>query len=231
MVIPQRFRILQLALFKRGEYSFFFQALDQVNAPAGGGVTTFHVISKPTISANTPAADATVVPNAAAVISVTIDDPDNSMATYTGTGLNPIIFVAPQGHGVQAKELTQVGSTNEYTATVDLSEEVLTNVEIAVRTGAADAVTINYSFTVSSATGLSTVNNNYFQFGPNPATDYLNFNSSNIKKVEFYNLTGALVKTEQENVDINISELSEGVYILHIYDKQGNVYTDRFLKQ
>ncbi len=67
---------------------------------------------------------------------------------------------------------------------------------------------------------------------PNPATDFVNISSSDasINKIDFYDLQGRLIKTvsiKENNKSIDISGLSNGVYVLGIEDQSGNSTTVR----
>jgi hypothetical protein len=68
---------------------------------------------------------------------------------------------------------------------------------------------------------------------PNPASDILYIKTSReLNRASFYNSLGQQVKTinKPEN-HLNISGLSEGVYILQITDKEGIEYRARFIKK
>lgn len=68
---------------------------------------------------------------------------------------------------------------------------------------------------------------------PNPATSYITIAEDiNINTVEIYNLTGQLVLT-QTNIEkeINISSLSEGIYMLKIADINGNLSHSKLIKK
>jgi len=69
--------------------------------------------------------------------------------------------------------------------------------------------------------------NPILNFYPNPASDIVNFDIANTNKVDLilniYNLTGTLVKTEmlkQNQQQINIGELSNGIYVVEIKSKE-----------
>lgn len=66
---------------------------------------------------------------------------------------------------------------------------------------------------------------------PNPSQSYIKINYlKSIMKVEIYNLSGQL-ELETKSTDlIDLSELSEGVKIIKIYDTNGTAYIDRLIK-
>ena len=45
--------------------------------------------------------------------------------------------------------------------------------------------------------------------------------------IQMYNAFGQLVKTAQNTNEINVLDLSEGVYLLRITDTNGKVYTNK----
>ena len=66
---------------------------------------------------------------------------------------------------------------------------------------------------------------------PNPATAILNIQAENeIKSVEIYSLLGQKIMTENQK-QINVSGLSNGIYMLRIEDENGAVATSKFVKE
>ena len=69
---------------------------------------------------------------------------------------------------------------------------------------------------------------------PNPASDYLNITglSDNVQTISMYSITGALVQEIRTNVNrIDVSGLQAGIYFLSIVDAEGEVMTQKFVKQ
>jgi hypothetical protein len=72
-----------------------------------------------------------------------------------------------------------------------------------------------------TTTSISALEKVDLKIYPNPASDQLNIESGSgdISAIEFYDLTGKLVKTEYVNhthfTTINISELTNGVYLIN----------------
>ncbi len=72
---------------------------------------------------------------------------------------------------------------------------------------------------------------NQLEIYPNPASDMINIQTnSNISNVAIYNISGKKV-LQANRTDINISRLSQGMYILKITSDNGAQITKRFIKQ
>lgn len=78
------------------------------------------------------------------------------------------------------------------------------------------------------------VKENQINLFPNPASTELNINSS-LKIVDYIimNNFGAIILNEKlsDSQSINISSLSNGLYIIKVQDKSGNNYRSKFIKQ
>lgn len=76
--------------------------------------------------------------------------------------------------------------------------------------------------------------NNYFQIYPNPSSDFITiqFENSEKEEIQIYNFMGELVKkaTVSNNHTLNISELSSGIYLIHLI-KSNQLLTHKFVKQ
>ena len=62
---------------------------------------------------------------------------------------------------------------------------------------------------------------------PTPAKDRVVIEGINPAEVQVYNALGQLVKTVRGTNEVDVRELPEGVYLLHIHDKQGVSLTNR----
>ena len=65
---------------------------------------------------------------------------------------------------------------------------------------------------------------------PNPVKDVLTITADNLKQVVMYNSIGQVVKTvvaDEDNVQINVSDLQNGMYFVNIIDNAGNVTTNK----
>ncbi|WPO93047.1 T9SS type A sorting domain-containing protein [Chryseobacterium sp. HR92] len=66
---------------------------------------------------------------------------------------------------------------------------------------------------------------------PNPATDFIQINSpGTVKRVEIYDGTGKLIKTEINNSRINVKGLTAGVYMVNV-KAEGRNFTEKFIKK
>ncbi|MFP4469032.1 MAG: T9SS type A sorting domain-containing protein, partial [Bacteroidales bacterium] len=73
---------------------------------------------------------------------------------------------------------------------------------------------------------------------PNPCTSQINItffeNLNDINKVEIYNIIGEVVQTiegfRSQQITINTSDLTNGVYIIAVHNKQG-IQTSKFVKE
>ena len=69
-----------------------------------------------------------------------------------------------------------------------------------------------------------------FSFYPNPASDWINFNSTKtVSKIEVYNLLGQKVRSFQDNLLANqrvgIGDLETGNYLLKVYfEKETQIF-------
>lgn len=127
------------------------------------------------------------------------------------------------------------------------SETQMTNVSgnifTKTITGQTIGSTINYATKFAYAGGLSVTNYFSYVVGDNctleaenfakaeefyflnPANDYIYFNSNrNIDGIEIYNLTGNIVmKTKLESNQVDVSNLSKGIYLLFIYSENERI--------
>lgn len=81
--------------------------------------------------------------------------------------------------------------------------------------------------TFSNSAGIEIIEKNSYSFFPNPASDFITLNTGNIsstdKILNIYNTLGNLVKSEiqnQNNQQINIGNLSGGIYLVEIKSKE-----------
>ena len=77
-----------------------------------------------------------------------------------------------------------------------------------------------------SGTGLEETEGNLSVY-PNPAKEKITIDGILLTEVQVYNTLGQVVKTMRGSNEINVSGLSEGVYLLQITDADGKIYTDR----
>ena len=66
---------------------------------------------------------------------------------------------------------------------------------------------------------------------PNPANDMVRVEGITASEVQVYNALGQLVKTVQDSNEINVTGLSDGVYLLRITDVYGKSHTARVMEK
>ena len=69
--------------------------------------------------------------------------------------------------------------------------------------------------------GINTVDNVEVSVYPNPACDVLNVNAEGVKKIEVINANGSVVMTSEKAGAINISTLSNGIYMVRTLTNAG----------
>ena len=62
---------------------------------------------------------------------------------------------------------------------------------------------------------------------PNPAKEKVTIDGIEAAEVQVYNALGQVVKTVRNSNEINVSDLTEGVYLLRITDAKGVSQTER----
>ncbi len=110
--------------------------------------------------------------------------------------------------------------------------KIMENTEIEVRFNSnGKVVSRNVSVTDNSDTGIENVSESIMSVYPNPATSYVCINTESTAKVSFYNIGGTCVKqvTVNGREPIDISSLSDGIYMLHI-DAEGKTCTIKLVK-
>lgn len=86
-------------------------------------------------------------------------------------------------------------------------------------------------FYYSAAYSVSENAENQWVVWPNPTADVLNL-SGDLRQVEIFSIDGKLVMTFEESAEtINLSGVAKGSYLLKATTKDGNVHTQRFIKQ
>ena len=112
--------------------------------------------------------------------------------------------------------------------TVNLANYAGQNINIAfVHTNSSDVFVMKIdNLSVTAGVGINEVEDNISVY-PNPANNVLNVNaSSNINKVEVYNMLGQNVMTvsvNDINASINTSSLTQGMYMLKLHTDNGVV--------
>ena len=83
------------------------------------------------------------------------------------------------------------------------------------------------TFYYSNCVGLNEKPESLLTIYPNPAKEKVTIDGIEAAKVQVYNALGQLVKTVRNSNEIGVEGLPEGVYLLHIHDKQGVSHTNR----
>ncbi len=74
--------------------------------------------------------------------------------------------------------------------------------------------------------------NNKISLYPNPARNVLNVKSSNkISKIDVYDMQGKKVASKNNTSDINVSSLTNGIYIVSVVQDNGSVASKQFVKE
>ncbi|WP_179336890.1 T9SS type A sorting domain-containing protein [Winogradskyella ludwigii] len=87
------------------------------------------------------------------------------------------------------------------------------------------------SFSTNCSLSVNDFNLNSISLHPNPTSSMLNIEmTQNIKQATVYSMLGKeVLKTQNKQIDV--SRLSNGVFLIKIEDENGNVSTKRFVKQ
>ena len=88
------------------------------------------------------------------------------------------------------------------------------------------------TITITNNTSVSENGANSFSIFPNPATTVLNVNAEGFSTIEIVNLLGQTVYTANttSNMQINVSELNNGVYFVRMNGENGTA-TQKFIKK
>lgn len=70
-----------------------------------------------------------------------------------------------------------------------------------------------------------------FSLSPNPTTGLIHIEGAPVFEVRVYNAFGQLVKTVRGTNEIDLGGLAEGVYLLRIFDQEGNAFSKRVVKE
>jgi len=78
----------------------------------------------------------------------------------------------------------------------------------------------------SDHSSLDEPTKNHLTVWPNPATETVHIEGSEVAEVQVYNAMGQLVKTVQGSNEINVSSLAEGFYLLRVTAIDGNMFVN-----
>ncbi|MGY5354930.1 T9SS type A sorting domain-containing protein [Wenyingzhuangia sp. IMCC45467] len=147
---------------------------------------------------------------------------------------------------VGTNETINTSMSNFETLSVDLASAKtewtgnVTDIQLAIRntgnTGNAssagdiqiDQIIFDNNETLSS----ENIEDADFSLYPNPVSDVLNITgNSTITAIEVYNITGQKVLTSASKNQINVSQLSLGVYVLKLQNENNQVLSKKFIKK
>lgn len=107
--------------------------------------------------------------------------------------------------------------------TIDIFDWSITSFTytICLADGTCDTATV----TIDLGANINTLEASIFEFGPNPASDYLNITTDipNIEQVKIYDLNGELVLSNRHdsgNIIVPVHDLTNGVYFLQVESSQ-----------
>ncbi|WP_293893593.1 T9SS type A sorting domain-containing protein [Flavobacterium sp.] len=109
-----------------------------------------------------------------------------------------------------------------------------TNVSPWAATGSSvcSVVAYNYLITLSNDNFISNSNNNRLQIVPNPTKNVIQIkNNAEIEKITIFDSFGKEVLTQIQNInEIDVENLSEGIYLMEIQIENEKVYK-KFIKE
>ncbi|WP_034058865.1 T9SS type A sorting domain-containing protein [Lacinutrix jangbogonensis] len=185
---------------------------------------------RPTQTTNTPVRSITNTYNAAAqsisvlnsIDPLNFNDASITSATATNTA-NPL-FTSLTDYTLQANSPAKDAGNNSY---VNTTLDLLGNQRVFNTTVDMGA----YEFSTTLSVNEVSVLLENFAVYPNPVTTILNIKlEGTIEKVEVYSILGAKVLERTKN-NINVANLSSGVYVLKVYTEDGSIRVKRFIKE
>ncbi len=115
----------------------------------------------------------------------------------------------------------------------------LSNMKAITRSGAnipLAGVDAQVTFKASTATGIKVYSADKYSVYPNPAQTKITISAPGATKIEhyeIYSVSGELIKSNTaltEKLEINVSDLSNGCYLVKLKSDNGSVVTKRFIK-
>ena len=86
------------------------------------------------------------------------------------------------------------------------------------------------SVDLSTLSSEEFVTNTEFRVYPNPATEFININED-IETISIYTIEGKKIETQKVNNSINVSKLTNGIYLLIGEDSNGKIFKSKLIKQ
>lgn len=179
------------------------------------------VVADTSGNSDTVAYNVTALPLPTAGVTITGTD----TVSFTSNALNAInyTYVITDSTGATVDSFVSVDGTGTFTTTVGGTYTVTQTAN-----NGCGSDTYSDTFHIESAVGLHEINNINAQVAlyPNPATDFVTLNVRSVASpnenytLKIFNLQGQEVYTEQfvgsVNKQLNLSQLSNGVYLVHI---------------
>lgn len=88
-----------------------------------------------------------------------------------------------------------------------------------------------YRLSLEGALGIDEVKKQEITVYPNPVKEVLKVTGVDVASCKITSLSGDLISTAEEVSELELSELSAGMYLLEITTREGAVKTQRFVKQ
>jgi len=157
---------------------------------------------------------------------------------------NESMFRVVTNGNVVLDNVYATSDTDYKTYEVDLSGLVGSNIRVSLQqlgrnlsdtvNPSDEAFVDNLKFTNTPSLSIDDFNFNTFKFYPNPTSGILNLKAQrSIEKVELFNIIGKRVyssKFNNENIEINISNLPVSLYLMHVYI-DGSKQTFKLIKK
>nr|WP_315033106.1 right-handed parallel beta-helix repeat-containing protein [uncultured Chryseobacterium sp.] len=100
----------------------------------------------------------------------------------------------------------------------------------ATRTGIPNLGAYEVIFPLVLGVSDTTTDKNALKVYPNPAKDYIYF-SEKVSDITIYTIDGKYINASFTKGKVNISHLSQGLYIITAKDDKGNILSQRFIKE
>ena len=149
-------------------------------------------------------------------------DPDGDTLTY----------LIISGNDAEAFSLDSVSGalTVSTSSALDFETTPAFNLAIQVSDGAlSDSATVTINLTDVDETTLSLADASEMIY-PNPTDGIVNIKMAEFKEATIYNLSGKRIMRSTDN-RIDVSALSEGVYIIKLENRSGDRFSTRLIKE
>lgn len=92
--------------------------------------------------------------------------------------------------------------------------------------------TVRFHLKEDNVSSILNTDDNIISIYPNPASNviFIKENKSRVESINIYNVNGQLKAQYNNTISIDISQLTQGLYVINLIDKEGNIKTNKFLK-